>query len=316
MRDKGDRTRHTLMRYVAQVLGSIAVMVLVDSGASDNFMDMSVARKANLKLEKLPKSTSAKLANGSHITIEYVVRDVLMQIGAYTLVADFKVMPMTGLGIVLGKPWLNDADPHVSWKTNTMHIRTPEGDVTIALNGSTSSIDFHELNLVGMDTIMDLGKHANRLMCVSLHSVYLGGAQRQEVAPSNVQEELIWHNGSMYNIWVHDAMDKADHNLTSLTKQPPPTMLDAKAQALVDWEKHHQPTVDDKQNFDKESYAAIKDIVVENIDIHIPHESTPPGQVVTIGHKTAPYEHIIETIPDAKPPSQQPYRLSPTEMTG
>jgi hypothetical protein len=142
-------TRHTLMRYVASV-HDISVEVLADCGASDDFLSLHIAKRAHLKLTELEEPTSATLANGSSMQIRYMAKGVPVQIGDYMCLVDFKVLTMSSLSMVLGKPWFNDADPHMSWKTNTMHIRTPEGDFTIAPNGSTASVNFQECNLMTM----------------------------------------------------------------------------------------------------------------------------------------------------------------------
>lgn len=301
-----EETRHTLLRYVGRVFNT-AVKVLCDCGASDNFMDMNVAKAANLKLVELKNATSAKLANGSRINIKHMVKDVVLEIGCYTVVVDFKVMPMNGLGVVLGKPWFNDADPMISWKTNIMNVRTPQGDFTISPNGTTSSIDFEQHNLVDINTIRGLSAHTNRLMCLSIHPT----AYERE-RPDGTQGEIVCHQGKMYNLWVHDVLYTVDGGGKKATET---VIADARRKALEAWDNHHKPKENDEQSFSEDMHRAVREIVEENIDIHIPHEYTPPGQTVTIGDKTTLYEHIIETTPDAKPPSQQPYRLSPTEMT-
>ena len=114
-------TKHVLLRYIGSIMDK-AVSVLLDCGASDNFMSMDYAKQLNLKLTPM-RPTSAKLANGTQLSIRYLVRDVVLDIGGYTVVQDYKVMEMKNLGIVLGKPWFNDADPHISWKSNTVHCR-------------------------------------------------------------------------------------------------------------------------------------------------------------------------------------------------
>ena len=117
------RTRHTPIRYVASVQ-DINVEVLADCGASDNLRSLHTAEHAHLKLIQLEKPTSATLANGSSLQIRYMVKDVPVQIGDHVSLVDFKVMSTSSLSMMLGKPWLNDPDPHMSWKTNTMHVRT------------------------------------------------------------------------------------------------------------------------------------------------------------------------------------------------
>ena len=116
---------------------------------------MSYAKRLNLKLVPVPQS-SAQLANGSRIHIRYVVRQVLLNIGDYSVIQDYKVMEIKGLGVVLGKPWFNQVDPNIDGRTNTAHIRTPQGDFSIAPNGSTSVLDFVELNLVTMSQLAGL----------------------------------------------------------------------------------------------------------------------------------------------------------------
>lgn len=76
-----------------------------------------------------------------------------------------------------------------------MHIRTSHGDFTIAPNGSTSSVNFQEFNLMNLQDVNALSERKDRLMCMSIH-----GVNKEEEPPPGVQTELLSHEGHMYTI--------------------------------------------------------------------------------------------------------------------
>jgi hypothetical protein len=127
-------------------------------------------------------------------------------------------------------------------------------------------VNFQEFNLMNLRDINALSEREDRLMCMSIH-----GVNKEEDPPPGVQTELLSHEGHMRTIWIHDAKFASDKSVDA----PIPTAAQSSAKetcakALADWDKHHGPNVDKHQSFDKDTHAAVRHIVEENIDIHIP----------------------------------------------
>jgi hypothetical protein len=102
---------------------------------------------------------------------------------------------------------------------------------------------------------------------------------KEEGSPPGVQTELLSHEGHMYNIWIHDAKFAHDKSVdATIPKEAQSSAMGMCAKALADWDEHHRANAHKHQSFDKDTHAAVRNIVDENIDIHIPHEHTPPAR--------------------------------------
>ena len=340
--------RHLLLKYPLNILGTAAEGML-DSGASDNFMSTSRSNflhaRFGLRKTRLANPTSAKLANGGTISCTHKIHDVPIQLGEYHFLADFKVLNMKGLDVVLGKPWLTDVNPIIDFKSNSLCIRTPTGDHVINPNLMYSHVDHQELNIMHLNTFLTMQSERPNTptMIFSLHEI---GTDVPQEHVNDIQTENIMHNGNTYQLWIHDVSllsaetmppplstsnmgctsdesamsdvvtelpvevgDKPP-GLNSLAVPGKPPQITPEEKALKTWIETHPARVADNQDFDEHSQQSVQQLVKKYINVHIPHEFTPPGQKV----KGINYRHRIIELPDSTPKMQQPYRLSPTEM--
>ncbi|XP_056911237.1 uncharacterized protein LOC130538040 [Takifugu flavidus] len=96
---------------------SIPVSVLIDSGADESLMDFSLARQAGVPLVPLDRSLSPQaidgrsLGNITHRTIPLT----LTLSGNHIESTRFLVLHAPTAPLVLGRPWLERHDPHISW---------------------------------------------------------------------------------------------------------------------------------------------------------------------------------------------------------
>lgn len=301
--------RNLLLKYPLNILGSSAEGML-DSGASDNFMSTRRAKflesRFGLKRTPLQRTTAAKLANGGTISCTHILKQVPIQLGEYHFLADFKILNMNQLDVVLGKPWLTDVNPIIDFKCNNLCIRTPLGDHIITPNLQYSHVDHGELNLMHLDHFLRMQheRSDSPTMCFSLHEI---GTDIPSQYANDIQSEIVQTNGGIYNLWVHDV------SLLSAEDIPKPVetvSLTPQEKALKQWKETHPSKQSENQDFDPDSHAKVESLVKTYINIHIPHEHTPPGQTV----KGVSYRHKIIEMPGSTPKMQQPYRLSPTEM--
>lgn len=79
--------------------------MLVDSGITNNFIDLSLAKKLGLSLS-LVKKMSVAVANGFKIQVQFCCQQVSWKVQGTTFVSDFLAMPIGGYGVVLGIQWL------------------------------------------------------------------------------------------------------------------------------------------------------------------------------------------------------------------
>uniref|UniRef100_A0A674M8X6 ribonuclease H n=1 Tax=Takifugu rubripes TaxID=31033 RepID=A0A674M8X6_TAKRU len=96
---------------------SIPVSVLIDSGADESLMDFSLARQAGIPLVPLDRSLSPQaidgrsLGNITHRTIPLT----LTLSGNHIESTPFLVLHAPTAPLMLGRPWLERHDPHISW---------------------------------------------------------------------------------------------------------------------------------------------------------------------------------------------------------
>ena len=93
-------------------LGAAALVALLDSGSTHNFISAEVARRSGLPLRHRPRLT-ALVVNGERVTCEGVIRDAPLLIDGEAFPADLFVMPLAGYDVVLGTRWLGALGPIV-----------------------------------------------------------------------------------------------------------------------------------------------------------------------------------------------------------
>ena len=100
-------------------LETLSVGALVDSGADECLMDVTLARQAGVPLESMDTTLSAHaleghpLGNISHRTIPVT----LTISGNHSENIQFFISHAPTAPLVLGRPWLNLHNPHISWST-------------------------------------------------------------------------------------------------------------------------------------------------------------------------------------------------------
>jgi hypothetical protein len=102
------------------------VDVLCDNGAHGEFMSCHEAEALGLKLVPLPEGSSARLPNGAILPMTHRTEPVTVEIDRqYKGDISFRLLPLKGMGMILGFPWLHrhKAIIHHSDKTVRFHHR-------------------------------------------------------------------------------------------------------------------------------------------------------------------------------------------------
>ena len=105
---------------IAVVLGTAALVALLDSGSTHNFISEEAARRSGLPLRQRPRLT-ALVANGERVTCAGVIRDAPLLVDGAAFPADLYVMPLAGYDVVLGTRWLGELGPIV-WDLGSRRI--------------------------------------------------------------------------------------------------------------------------------------------------------------------------------------------------
>ena len=103
--------------------------LLLDSGASSEFIDPEFARRCGLSLSH--SGREVKLANGAIVAAQgSVLTDysLAMASGApVALSATFTATPLEGYDAILGVSWLEEHDPKIGWRERSIALRQPNG---------------------------------------------------------------------------------------------------------------------------------------------------------------------------------------------
>lgn len=121
----------SLIRLSAKVEG-IRATILVDCGASGNFIDETFVRQNRLTTELISNSrlSEVTLADGSKKRISEQVREASIEVvPSYTFKASFTVMPLNGYQAILGMPWLSRVNPSIHWPSGTISILCEDGRI-------------------------------------------------------------------------------------------------------------------------------------------------------------------------------------------
>ena len=100
-------------------LESLTVGALLDSGADECLIDIALARQAGIPLEPLEMTLSAQALDGHSLgKITHRTSPLSLTLsGNHVETIQFYVLHAPTAPLVLGRPWLNKHDPHVSWSS-------------------------------------------------------------------------------------------------------------------------------------------------------------------------------------------------------
>ena len=95
--------------------------LLVDCGATSDFMSMHTAKRARLPLYKLTNPGHVLSAGGVHVEVRYYTR-AYVRVAELVFRHNFKVLEILR-DVVLGLPWLRSYNPTVNWKERYADIQ-------------------------------------------------------------------------------------------------------------------------------------------------------------------------------------------------
>lgn len=129
--------------------------ILIDAGASANYLSHSFAQQSNIQIRSLPKPRYVRIPNGEEIeVIGYAY--ITVHIQNYVTHLDTFVLPIDEYDLILGMPWLQRENPQIDWRTHQFRIRLPNGKTEI-LNARKRNIQY--LNTMGLFYESEPSKH-------------------------------------------------------------------------------------------------------------------------------------------------------------
>src|ERR1700682_5833078 len=120
--------------------------ILVDSGATNNYISESFVEKHKLYTETIAESTEAILANGTSINLSRFVPDLQIQVQEYKDNLDANILSLDKYDMVLGMLWLNTYGPSIDYKTR--NITFQYGSRVITLSPTSIDNDIKKVNII------------------------------------------------------------------------------------------------------------------------------------------------------------------------
>lgn len=121
-------------------LNGYSALILVDSGASHNFLSKQLALALGFDIETIPR-VGIRLGDGSQVLITEMCRNIAIRFGNFSFVIDALVYELGSLDAILGIAWLGKlGDVVFNWQKS--EIRFWDQGIPITLHHSTGGFYF------------------------------------------------------------------------------------------------------------------------------------------------------------------------------
>ena len=136
-----------------------SVEILVDCGATSDFMSMQSAKRARLPLYKLRNPGHVLTAGGVQVEVRYYTR-AYVRVGELVFRHHFKVLEILP-DVVLGLPWLRSYAPTVNWKEGYADIQHGSSSYRLSFDESRHSTQLQLQAASKMDLLLLLSSSAS-----------------------------------------------------------------------------------------------------------------------------------------------------------
>jgi gag-polyprotein putative aspartyl protease/Zinc knuckle len=173
-----------LLRINGKVNGKSA-WILIDSGATENFVDESFVKENQVPIQPTPK-LNVQMANGHGHNITNIINSQQLTIQTYhTNNLSAYVMPLQRYDLILGKPWLNETNPIIDWPKNTVIFAKGWRKHVIIANESKPTQKFE------CNTLVVSKQQFARASEGELYTLYLNNHEEKKEEPSSPEAKKI-----------------------------------------------------------------------------------------------------------------------------
>jgi hypothetical protein len=127
-----------LLKLTGTIAGRPAVL-LVDSGATTEFIASSFVQLHSLTLTNLPHQESVILADGSRTSASGALSAASVHLDSYHTRISFMVVPLSGYDAILGMSWLQTVNPHIDWSKGTIDLSVQHARHTLRALSAASA---------------------------------------------------------------------------------------------------------------------------------------------------------------------------------
>lgn len=282
--------------------------LLLDSGASSNFIAQTFVQEHSLTVSSLQEngSVDVTLANGTRLRVQQSVQQVQVKFEGFSEQVDFLVLPIHNYSAILGMPFLSQFNPCIDWRA-----RTVNGTKIAERNESMAAKSSKELSAVSTQERQD-ARRALRSLLISPNEFRAASRQGQSflaiVRFENKTADAHMHEEMLKNLDRSDQEKSSERTAASRR----PLTLEYKRES-----GDHEVVTEAVLLRQKLTLALIaRDEACEHLEQEMIErfqsvfpKDLPPGlpPVREVDHK-------IELEPGAEPPARTPFRMAPTEL--
>ncbi|KAK2966295.1 hypothetical protein RJ640_018106 [Escallonia rubra] len=205
---KGQASTGKGLLYVEAKLNGKPAQVMVDTGATHNFVTMEEAKRLGLKV--VGGGGWLKSVNTNAKPLQGAARQVEMCLGSWRGLVDFSVAPMDDFKVVIGLDFLRQVNALVSPYSNAVHIMEKGVSCAVPTSGGTSSAKtLASMQLSAMQIVKGVKKGEATYLAALKMEDHVGDST--EPLPRAIEEVLernkdLAESGQTQRFWVEDGL--------------------------------------------------------------------------------------------------------------
>ena len=133
-----DDNEHIQLLKLRGTINGLSATLLVDSGASANFIDTGFVESNRLKTTT-GDARLISLADGSTHRSDQRLRDAQLSVGTHNERQHFTVLPLKGQTAILGLPWLTKNNACIDWRQRRILVKSEDRVHTLCVLGDIVS---------------------------------------------------------------------------------------------------------------------------------------------------------------------------------
>lgn len=163
-----------------------AVIILIDSRSTHNFLSPHIARKAGLMVQHGP-CIEVAVANGERMSCQGRCDEVFVRIQELPITADFFWLKLGGCDAVLGAQWLEKLGP-ITWDFANLTMSFQQDQRSYCLKGEKRPA-------VGLLPTQKPNKAFNQISCCYLLKVCSMHGEEKDPVPTEVTQLIRAYEG-------------------------------------------------------------------------------------------------------------------------